>query len=198
MLLEMQPLNQPQQQAFIAHLVIHQLRNPRFISTLRTDLKDLHEETAREMGSSVDDVARRLYETLYQSNELYDRYARPLLWSQWAIVASSEPVFVLPDAFCARGNMAGEPRLVVPLTPHKCFVTLAEKEEEKRVVPHHLTCDDHLARRISTLLIKSATAEFLSHEKFSPDECGSTCNFSDILKDIEAALKNKTHQSSSH
>jgi len=191
MLLDMQPLNQPQQLAFIAHLVIHQLRNPRFISTLRTGLKDMHEETAREMGASVDDVARRLYETLYQSNELYDRSARPLLWSQWAIVASSEPVFVLPDTFCARGNVAGESRLVVPLTPHKCFVTLAEKETEKRVVPYHLTCDDGLARRISNLLIRSAVSEFLSDERFSPEAGDGAADFSAILRDIKLALNDK-------
>lgn len=192
MLLAVEPLNQPQQQAFVAHLVIHLLRNPRFIGALRTGLRDMHEQTAREMGASVDDVARNLYETLYQSNELYDRYARPLLWSQWAIIASTEPVFVLPDTFCARGSVDGEHRLVVPLTPFKCFVTLAAKETEKRVVPFQLKADIHLARHMSELLIQSATSEFLSHESFSLDANVPSANFSDILKDIETALNGKT------
>ncbi len=192
MLLAVEPLNQPQQLAFVAHLVIHLLRNPRFIGALRTGLRGMHEQTAREMGASVDDVAQNLYETLYQSNELYDRYARPLLWSQWAMVASPEPVFVLPDTFCARGSVDGEHRLVVPLTPFKCFVTLAAKETEKRVVPFQLKADIHLARHISRLLVQSATSEFLSHESFSLDANVPSANFSDILKDIETTLNGKT------
>lgn len=191
MLLAVEPLNQPQQQAFVAHLVIHLLRNPRFIGALRKELRDMHEQTAREMGASVDDVARNLYETLYQNNELYVRYARPLLWSQWAIVAAPEPVFVLPDTFCARGIVDGEHRLVVPLTPFKCFVTLAARETEKRVVPFQLKAEIHLARHMSRLLMQSATSEFLSHENFSLDANVPSANFSDILKGIETALNGK-------
>lgn len=191
MLLAVEPLNQPQQLAFIAHLVIHLLRNPRFIGALRTGLRGMHEQTAREMGTTVDDVAQNLYETLYQNNELYDRYARPLLWSQWAMVASPEPVFVLPDTFCAHDSVDGQHRLVVPLTPFKCFVTLAAKESEKRVVPFQLKADTHLARRMSRLLVQSATSEFLSHGSFSLDAQVSSANFSDILRDVETALSGK-------
>lgn len=188
MLLAVEPLNQPQQQAFVTHLVIHLLRNPRFIDALRTGLRDMHEKTARKMGANVDDVERDSYEALYQNNELYDRYARPLWWSQWAIVASPEPVFVLPDTFCARGSVDGEHRLVVPLTPYKCFVTLAAKEDNKRVVPFQLRADIQLARHMTRLLIQSATSEFLSHKNFSLDAHLPSANFSDILKEIETAL----------
>jgi hypothetical protein len=191
MLMATQPLNPSQQQAFVGHLIIHLLRNPHFISGLRKGITDVLEQTARESGVAVDDLARGAYETLFQNNELYDRYARPLLWSQWAIVASSEPIFVLPDIFCARGNVGGAHRLIVPLSPHKCFVTLAKKESEKRVVPFHLAANIHLARCMPKLLIQSAASEFLAHDRFSFKGNEAPVEFHKVLEEIELALGDK-------
>jgi hypothetical protein len=191
MLLATEPLNTPQQQAFIGFLVIHLLRNPKFIGKLRVGTQDVLEQAAKDAGISVDDMARASYETLYLNNDLYDRYARPLFWSQWAIVTSPEPVFVLPDTFCARGSVKGEHRLIVPLTPHKCFVTLAANDFAKRIVPFNHAADIGLARRMSLLLIQAADSEFLSHGDFAFEAIETTANFVEILESLQIALDGK-------
>jgi hypothetical protein len=115
MLLAVEPLNQPQQLAFVAHLVVHLLRNPRFVEGLRIRMRGMIESAAVERGVSFEELARAAYETLYKNNKVYDACARPLLWSRWAIVSSPEPVFVLPDTFCARGVVDDTPRIIAPL-----------------------------------------------------------------------------------
>jgi hypothetical protein len=188
MLLAVEPLNQPQQLAFVAHLVVHILRNPSFVEGLRHHMRDMLENAAAERSVAFDDMARTAYETLYGNNEIYDAYARPLLWSEWAIVSSTEPVFVLPDTFCARGAVDGTPRVFAPLTPYKCFVTLSAQETEKRIVPIQHRADAELARKISQLLVGASASEFLSDPEFVPEQGGSRPLFSDVLASLEAAL----------
>lgn len=180
-LLASEPLSPPQQEAFIAYLVIHLLRSPTFIDGLRQNLRQQLEEAAQATGTDVDAIGRSAYATLFCNNALYDRLARPLLWSQWAIVSSPDPVFVLPDTFCARGKVDGELRLIVPLTPRRCFVTLAAKEEKKRIVPFHHAADKDLAGGISQLLVQAAASEFLAERSFSAGAVGEASSFGDVL-----------------
>ena len=61
-----------------------------------------------ELGYSDDaEMPRKAYESLYRNNDFYDRIARPVMWSPWAIVRSERPVFVLPDTFAARVTTQG-------------------------------------------------------------------------------------------
>ncbi|MDP1641283.1 MAG: hypothetical protein Q8L59_03780 [Phenylobacterium sp.] len=188
MLLQTIPLNQPQQRAFVGYLVIHLLRSPRFIGQLRVSMRDMLDEAARGAGIEFDEMARRAYATLFTENQIYDVYSRPIMWSQWAILTAQEPVFVLPDTFCARGSIDGEHRLIVPLTPTKCFVTLAAKEEEKRVVPFTHTADSALGRAISQLLIEAAQDDFLAHRDFTPAMADPSVNFAKVLEALGDAL----------
>lgn len=188
-LLATTPLNPPQQEAFVGYLVIHLLRNPALIDGLRQYNRELLEDAAVAAGKAFDEMAQAAHGTLFRNNELYDRLARPLLWSQWAIVSSEVPVFVLPDAFCARGHVDGELRLIVPLTPCKCFVTLAAKEREKRVVPFRHAADPALAGSLSQLLVQAAASEFLSDSGFSGgSEGGMAPSFNDVLTRVELAV----------
>lgn len=188
-LLATEPLNPPQQEAFIAFLVIHILRSPPFIDGLRHSLHQQLEEADKSAGTDANAMARSAYATLFSNNALYDRLARPLLRSRWAIVSSPDPVFVLPDTFCARGEVSGELRLIVPLTPRKCFVTLAAKEEEKRVVPFHHTADKDLAGRISQSLVQAAASEFLAERSFSADATAEASSFGDVLTCLGEAVR---------
>jgi len=188
-LLATAPLNPPQQKAFVGYLVIHLLRNPALIEGLREANRQLLEDAAAAAGKAFDEMAQAAHGSLFGNNELYDRLARPLLWSQWAIVSSDAPVFVLPDTFCARGQVDGELRLVVPLTPNMCFITLASKEREKRIVPFHHAADPGLADSLSRLLVQAAQSEFLSDSRFAGGlEGGTAADFNDVLALVEVAV----------
>ncbi|MFW2831553.1 DUF4238 domain-containing protein [Sphingomonas sp. ID0503] len=183
MLLDTRPLNGPQRDALVGFLVIQVLRNPYFIEKMQRGIAPV---IADEGYGDDPDMPSKAYETIYQNNELYDRMARPIMWNQWAIVRSEEPLFVLPDTFGLGGDLGDGLRMVVPLTPRACFVTLADRESEKRIVPHYLRADHMLATRISAALLQSAEREFISHPSFTMNEdLSAIC---DLLGDISQAV----------
>lgn len=163
-LLHTSPLNDPQRLAFVGFLVIQILRNPLLVDAVGQKAK----QVADEIGHDDPDIATAAYDTLYRNNELYNRLAHPLLWSRWAMVRSDTPAFVLPDAFVARGDLGDGLRLIAPLTPHVCFVTLTDREVEKRVVPSHIQADAETAGMIGDLLVRSAMTDFLAAPDFEP------------------------------
>jgi hypothetical protein len=184
MLLDMRPLNDPQRSAFVGFLIIQMLRNPHFIEASKIGLAPV----IAESGYSHDPtMARRAYETLFQNNELYDRFARPIMWSRWAIVTSKQPFFVLPDRFSVHRDLGDGLRMIVPLTPEACFVTLLDREEEKDIIPRYLPADQQLARRISATLIEGASSEFVSHLDFAPDQTKAV-ELEYLLNDIADAI----------
>lgn len=184
MLLNMRPLNDPQRNAFVAFLIIQMLRNPHFIETSE---KGLAPVIANSGQSHDPTMARRAYETLLQNNELYDHLARPLLWSRWAIVTSEQPVFVLPDRFSVHSDLGDGLRMIVPLSPKACFVTLPDREEEKDIIPRNLPADDRLARRMSATLIEGSSSEFVSHLDFEPDRTNAV-GLEELLSEIADAI----------
>lgn len=167
MLLDTQPLNGPQRESFVGFLIVQMLRNPSFMEAVQQGIAPV---IAREGYADDPTMATKAFESMFRNNIFYDQIARPVMWSRWAIVKSTAPLFVLPDTFGVRGDAGDGLRMIVPLTPNTCFVTLPDREEEKRVVPHHLPTDDTLGRRISATLIQAAQNEFLSHQDFLPDE----------------------------
>ena len=184
MLLATHPLNEPQRQSLVGFLVIHLLRNPYLMQALKRALTPVIDELGRADNT---ERPRRAYESLYRNNELYHQVATPILWSPWAIVRSEQPVFVLPDTFAARTSPPGGMRLIAPLTPTACFVTLPGREWEKRIVPQSVRADADLARRISRALVEAAVDEFLSHLEFEP--CGDEAEpLSDVLEEIAGAI----------
>lgn len=186
-LLAVEPLNDPEQNAVVAFLIIQLLRNPRFIEVVHAGMIPM----IAKLGHGDDpDMLTKSYEAMFRNNELYDLLARPIKWSRWAIVRSEKPVFVLPDRFCLQGAWMDGLRIIAPLTPNACFVTLPTRESEKRVVPWHVTVDDDLAQSISAALMKAAAHEFLSHSTFRPVASEST-NVFDLLKAIEDTVRAK-------
>ncbi|QIG93492.1 DUF4238 domain-containing protein [Bradyrhizobium sp. 6(2017)] len=185
-LLNTRPLNAPQREALVGFLAIQLLRSPAFIERIR---QSLSAELGR-LGYSTDpEMLRKAYETLYRNNDLYHRLAHPVMWSRWAIVKAQSPLFILPDTFCAHGGFGDGLRLVAPLTPRVCFVTLPTRETEKRIIPLQLCADERLARRISSILIRHAESEFLSHADFRPDEQQiESASVGSILNEVEDAI----------
>jgi hypothetical protein len=185
MLLETKPLNDPQRLSLVGFLVAQIVRSPFLIEALRRELGPI----LAELGHSDDpDMADKAYATLYRNHEFYNKLAHPILWSRWALVRARSPVFVLPDTFCARSDLGDGLRLIVPLTPTTCFVTLPGRETEKRIVPLHLAGDDRLARRLSSILIRSAAGEFVSHADFRLDSSIGEIGFAELLAEIETAV----------
>lgn len=184
MLLGTRPLNGPQREAFVGFLIIQMLRNPHLIEAIEKGIAPL---IAKGGHDDAPKMARQAYETLFQNNELYDRFAQPIMQSRWAIVKSSSPIFVLPDKFGLQEDLGDGLRMIVPLTPKACFVTLRDREEEKRVVPYFLPADEALARRISATLIAKSKSEFVSHPNFVQD-CTNSAGLDDLLAAIGDAV----------
>lgn len=79
-------------------------------------------------------------------------------------------------------------RLIAPLDPFTCFVTLPSREKMKSLLPHRIKASDELASRISALLVASAESEFISHRDFSVNPAAQPVSLADLLRDIEAAV----------
>lgn len=188
MLLDTRPLNGPQRQSLVGFLIIQILRSPFFADAIRQQLISVLAELGYDDSP---EMAAKTYEALYSENDFYHKLAHPVMWSRWALIKASRPVFVLPDTFGARSELGDGMRMIVPLTPTICFVTLPGHESEKRIVPSWLTVDEAFARRISAALIGSAAREFLSHPDFVPDADIPDVSLGDLLLEIEAAIDRK-------
>ena len=184
MLLETHPLNSPQREALVGFLVIQFLRNPYTIAVLQQALAPV----IAELGHGDDpEMSREVCESLYRNNDFYHRIATPVMWSPWVIVRSERPMFFLPDTFCTRASAMDGMRLIAPLTPNACFVTLPGLERQKRIVPCNVRTDEELGRRISLTLTQAAAEEFLSHPDFSPVDGGAESP-NDLIEDIAGVV----------
>ena len=184
MLLEMVPLNLPQREALVGFLVIQFLRNPYFIAELQQGVGPV----IAELGYENDpEMPRKTYESLYRDNKFYDRLAAPLMWCPWAIVHAEQPVFVLPDTFAIRAGTENGMRLIAPMKPTVCFVTLPGVERQKRIIPRDVRADKDLIRRISMALMRAAATEFLSHPDFTLVE-SDTESPNDLLTEIAGVV----------
>lgn len=83
--------------------------------------------------------------------------------------------------FSARTGGSDGMRLIAPLTPRGCFVTLPGTETQKRIVPYGIKADDDLARRISIVLTQAAVEEFLSAPDLVPFD-GEGGSLGDLLE----------------
>lgn len=185
MLLDTRPLNGPQREAFVGFLIIQLLRNPTFIEAHNQHLAPVLENLDPSEGEWT---LERSYEAMFQNHDLYRLLATPVMESRWAVVKSAEPVFVLPDTFGVRAPGLDGLRLIAPLSPTACFVTLPDREEMKRIVPRHLPAAQALARRISAALMRATDREFLSHPSFVLADITSPEPPSALLSDIAAAI----------
>lgn len=184
MLLATEPLNRSQREALVGFLMIQLLRNPYFIDGMHQAIAPV----IAEQGLGDDpEMPRKAYETLFSDNDFYGRLANPIMASRWAIVTAPSPVFVLPDTFGIRGDVGKGLRLIAPLTPTKCFATLPEMEEQKRIVPYHLPADERLSGRISAALVAGSAREFLSQNEFVPPDFPAP-PFPELLKEIAKAV----------
>jgi hypothetical protein len=110
------------------------------------------------------------------------------MWSRWAIISSEAPIFVLPDKFAVSGTTKDGLRMLVPLTPTACFVTLQDRESEKRFVPWTLRAEPRLAASISAALVNGAVNEFISHPSLElPSE--EAPRFQQLLDTITEAIR---------
>ncbi|WP_448662851.1 DUF4238 domain-containing protein [Sphingomonas sp. CJ20] len=185
MLLDTRPLNGPQREAFVGFLIIQLLRNPAFIEAHNEHLAPVLESLDPSEGEWT---LERSYEAMFQNNDLYRLLATPVMESRWALVKSAQPVFVLPDTFGVRAPGRDGLRLIAPLSPTACFVTLPNREETKRIVPRHLPADQALAARITAALMRASDREFLSHPSFVLPQLPAREPRSVLLSDIAAAI----------
>ena len=188
-LLDMYPLNDPEQLAFLGFLIVQKIRNPFYRSKLIERLLPFSTEVVGPEKATDPVFQRKVYETIFDNDEFYDRISRPLLWSKWVVVRADRPVFILPDTASILGDVDGHRILVAPLTPTACFLTSGLPEKEKRVVPHDFR-DNDLAEMLNCSLMASCKEEFVSHIDFVDLNVGQPSNLlNDVLKTIRKLVK---------
>lgn len=156
------PLNSPQRESLVGFIVIQYLRNPLYVSELRKHIGPIVAAYEGIDKSQDDNYMKKLYEALYSENELYDKIARPILWSKWAMVRAENPLFVLPDISVVFGFHQSERYVFVPLTPKRCLIVLPERVSELRVVPYNIEASTDLLENITDVLEHTSSEEFLS------------------------------------
>lgn len=190
-LLCIEPLNPPQQQAFVAFLIIHILRNPSHIENLRSGTRTVVDAWASDAGMSTEEAASKAFDGIFSNHDIYKIYAAPLLESRWTIVSSKTPIFVMPDSFCATGMTTQGLRFVVPISPFKCFVTLPITEQEKRIVPYQYAANESIAMLLASLLAASAKKDFLAHPDLEHAPRQSELSLEQVLISLQATVLNK-------
>ena len=162
MVLNVEPLNRPQREALVGFIVIQRIRNPHFMESIEISVAPV---VASEVGAEKAEdkqYMRAVYETLYSQNDLYDKLARPIMYSRWVVVRSETPDFVLPDVCNLFGSYESRQYVVMPLSPNDCLIVLPFEIREPRIVPHYIKASDSMVRDISYVLRCAAKEEFLS------------------------------------
>lgn len=162
MVLKVEPLNIPQREALIGFIVIQRIRNPHFMASLAKSIYPLVVSEVGEDKAKDRAYMQQVYEGLYSQNEFYDKLARPILFSRWAVVRSEAPDFVLPDVCNIFGSYNGRQYVFMPLTPTDCLVVLPVAIGKPRIVPHYVKATESMAKDISYVLYCAAIDEFLS------------------------------------
>ena len=162
MLLNVQPLNRSQREAFVGFVVMQRLRNPEFMSTFKESMKlklfEMESDESDLCAPSIDN----LYESLFRDHALYDELARPILLSRWVVIRSETEKFILPDVCHVSGSYSGKTYVVMPLTPKDCLVVMPITVEEPRIVPNYIQALECLQKDITQVLLNASQKEFLS------------------------------------
>lgn len=166
MLLNVEPLNRPQKEALIGFIVIQRLRNPIFIETLRNKMVPVVEDHVDKGKSTDSEYMRKVYETLYEDNEFYDRIARPIMKNQWVVVRSELEAFILPDTCNIFGNYDNGQYVIAPITPNDCLVVLPYENKEERIIPFYIKATDKMVQDICVFILLNVHSEFLAGSEF--------------------------------
>lgn len=166
MLLNVEPLNRPQKEALIGFIVIQRLRNPLFIQTLRNKMVPVVEDYAGKDKSTDSEYMRKVYETLYENNEFYDRIARPIIKNQWIVVRSEQEAFILPDTCNIFRNYDNGQYVIAPITPNDCLVVFPYEKKEERIIPFYIKATDKMVQDISAFTLLNVYSEFLAGSEF--------------------------------
>ena len=180
-----EPLNRPQRTAFVAFLVVHFLRNPIYRKSILNTVVPLLDEP-RKVGDIS--MALKAYEHMFKDNNVFNTLASPMIASEWAILRSVDPIFPLPDTFGLKGMTSKGLRMIVPLSPRVCFVSLLATETESSIVPKSLYLDRSLASRVVQALTSCAASEFIVYPDFIDNVDGENETLENLLVDLEAAI----------
>ena len=162
MLLNVEPLNNPQREALIGFIIIQKLRNPHFIESLKMSVAPVVVSEVGVEKAEDKQYMRAVYETLYSQNDFYNKLARPIMYSKWVVVRSETPDFVLPDVCNLFGRHEGRQYVLMPLNPNNCLIVLPFEICEPRIIPHYIKASGSMVNDLSYILRCAAKEEFLS------------------------------------
>lgn len=185
-------LNDPERHSLLGYLIVQKLRNPFLRQRLLEGSRQAVIDWVGEDKSHEKETERRVFETLFENNELYHSIAHPLFWSRWCLLKSSENSFVLPDTAMVLEKVHEQYVLLAPLSPKVCFVCSDLPEvnaDTKEALPTSIS-DQLLAEKVSSLLIAVSERQFLSHPDFQrpPAKQAARNELSEVIEAISEVL----------
>jgi len=162
MLLNVEPLNRKQKESLVGFMVIQRLRNPVVMEAVRSQMQPLIVGYVDQDRCTETEHIRRVYESLYENSDFYDRVARPILKNEWAVVRSNEEAFILPDTCVIFGDCDEGRYVVAPITPTDCLIVLPTENKVNRTIPHYVQANQELARDLTAFLLSHVSGEFLA------------------------------------
>ncbi|EMN7319766.1 DUF4238 domain-containing protein [Vibrio vulnificus] len=162
MMLKVEPLNRPQREALIGFIIIQRIRNPYFIDKIERSVAPVVASEVGQNKAADKEYMRAVYETLYKQNHFYEKLAKPMWFSEWVVLRSETPDFVLPDVCNIFGNHEGCQFVIMPFTPKDCLIVLPLKVKEQRSIPHYIKASDSISKDVSYILRCAAKNEYLS------------------------------------
>lgn len=191
---DIKPLSFAQQEALVGFIVIQKIRNPHFMETLTSAMKQvIHHEQGAEKANDTE-YMKVVYSSLYENNEFYAKLAKPILENIWVTIVSKEPLFILPDTFNLTGQYADSEFNFMPLTPNQCFIVLPFKDngnllrDDIRIFVPQIFATQDLAKKISLLQLSSVHSEYVSHPNFSPQDDSLIVDISEVIMEINSMV----------
>lgn len=179
------PMNKPEKESLIGFIVIHYLRNP-------YSFKKRFEELISQNNINTENYStQKLYETIFQNNELYAEITKNILINKWVLMKSDNEAFVLPDTAVYYKKEERGQIILFPISPMYCLIITpfedARNEKEKIILKRQtLTFEESLV--VTNFLIEFSCEKFIGSKKlaqyFKSFSKENNLTISDILEII--------------
>lgn len=179
------PINRLEKESLIGFIVIHYLRNP-YSFKKRFEELILQNEINSEKFST-----QKLYETIFQNNELYAEMTKNILINSWVLMKSENESFILPDTAVYYKKEESGQIILFPISPMYCLLITpfedVRSEKEKIILKRQtLTLEESLV--VGNFLIQSAYEKFLGSSKLT-QSFQSLSNKNFTINDVLAIIK---------
>lgn len=188
------PMNRLEKESLIGFIIIHYLRNPYSFKKRFEELMSQNNINTEKYSS------QKLYETIFQNNELYAEMTKNILLNSWVLMKSENEAFVLPDTAVYYKKEEKGQIILFPISSMYCLIITpfedVRNEKEKIIFKKQtLTFEESLV--VTNFLIQSSYEKFVASDKLTQyfellsDKSNSTIyDVLKIIKENKNSLKN--------